>query len=137
MAKGELESVWPLRMLSILRIVVGLLFMEHGTLKLLGFPISQKPGPPLFSLLGTQGVLELAGGLLILAGLFTRPVAFVLAGDMAVAYFMAHSPRGFFPVLNGGDAAILYCIIFLHLLAAGGGPWSMDAVRGSSAPIDR
>ena len=123
-------------MLSILRIVVGLLFMEHGTQKLLGFPTPHNPGPTLFSLLGVQGVLELAGGLLILVGLFTRPVAFVLAGDMTMAYFMAHSPRSFFPILNGGDAAILYCFTFLYLLAAGGGPWSVDAVRGSSASIE-
>jgi putative oxidoreductase len=136
MSKGELETVWAPRLLSVLRIVVGLLFMEHGTQKLLGFPIPQHPGPPLFSLLGGQAVLELAGGLLMLAGFLTRPVAFVLAGDMAAAYFMAHAPRSFFPVQNGGYAAILYCFVFLYLFAAGGGPWSLDAMRGLRAVED-
>jgi putative oxidoreductase len=89
---------WSPRMLSILRIMTGLLFMEHGTQKLLGFPPAANPGPALFSLLGVQGILELAGGLLIVLGLFTRPVAFILAGDMAVAYFMSHAPRAFFPI---------------------------------------
>jgi putative oxidoreductase len=113
-------------MLSILRIMTGLLFMEHGTQKLLGFPPAANPGPALFSLLGVQGILELAGGLLIVLGLFTRPMAFILAGDMAVAYFMAHAPRAFFPILNGGDSAILYCFVFLYLAVAGAGVWSVD-----------
>ncbi len=112
--------------------MTGLLFLEHGTQKLPGFPLSSNPGPPLFSLLGVQGVLELVGGVLIVLGLFTRPVAFILAGDMAVAYFMVHAPRSFFPALNGGDAAILYCFVFLYLAAAGGGAWSADALRGRS-----
>lgn len=85
--------------------------------------------PELMSLLGVQGCLEIVGGLLILFGLFTRPVAFVLSGNMAVAYFMAHFPKSFFPALNGGDAAILFCFVFLYLAAAGGGPWSIDAQR--------
>lgn len=113
-------------MLSVLRIVTGLLFLEHGTQKLLGFPASPNPGPALFSLLGVQGILELAGGFLILIGFFTRPVAFILAGDMAVAYFMAHAPRGFFPTLNGGQLDILYCFVFLYLVFAGAGTWSVD-----------
>lgn len=117
---------WSPRMLSVLRIMTGLLFMEHGTQKLFGFPPSPNPGPALLSLLGVQGILELIGGLLILIGFLTRPVAFILAGDMAVAYFMAHAPRGFFPVLNGGQLAILYCFVFLYLFAAGGGVWSVD-----------
>jgi putative oxidoreductase len=117
---------WTSRMLSVLRIVTGLLFLEHGTQKLLGFPASPNPGPALFSLLGVQGILELAGGFLILIGFFTRPVAFILAGDMAVAYFMAHAPRGFFPTLNGGQLAILYCFVFLYLVFAGAGTWSVD-----------
>ena len=120
---------WSPRMLSVLRIMTGLLFLEHGTQKLLGFPPPANPGPALFSLLGFQGILELVGGILILIGLFTRPVAFILCGDMAVAYFMSHAPRGFFPLLNGGDGAILYCFIFLAMIAAGGGPWSADALR--------
>ena len=116
-------------MLSILRIMAGLLYMEHGMQKLLGFPPSDNPGPPLMSLLGFGGVLELFGGFLLVIGLFTRPVAFVLAGMMAVAYFMAHAPRSFFPVLNGGDAAILFCFVFLYLFIAGPGSWSVDAAR--------
>jgi putative oxidoreductase len=115
--------------LSILRIMTALLFLEHGTQKLLGFPPSPNPGPALFSLLGIQGIIELVGGLLLALGLFTRPVAFMLSGDMAVAYFMAHAPQSFFPVLNRGDAAILYCFVFLYLIFAGPGPWSLDATR--------
>ena len=127
MARSRLYEQWSPRALSILRIAVGLLFLEHGTQKLLGFPPSPNPGPALFSLQGVQGVLELVGGLLILLGLVTRPVAFILCGDMAVAYFLAHAPRNFFPMLNGGDAAILYCFVFLYLMVAGAGAWSVDA----------
>lgn len=124
---------WVPRMLSVLRIVSGLIFLEHGTAKLLGFPHPPNPAPALTSLLGIQGCIELAGGILIVLGLFTRPVAFILAGDMAVAYFMAHAPRSFFPLLSMGDAAILYCFVFLTLFVAGGGEWSLDALRGRSA----
>lgn len=125
------------RMLSVLRIVTGLLFMEHGMQKLLGFPPSDKPAPELLSLSGVGGVLELVGGFLILIGLFTRPVAFLLAGEMAVAYWMFHAPRGLYPILNGGDAAILYCFVFLYLFAAGGGMWSTDAaIRGRGPARD-
>jgi putative oxidoreductase len=118
--------------LAALRIVTALLFLEHGTQKLLGFPPSPNPGPPLLSLLGFQGVLELFGGFLLVLGLFTRPVAFLLSGDMAVAYFMAHAPRSFFPVLNGGDAAILYCFVFLLLVFTGPGAWSIDELRAGT-----
>jgi len=107
--------------------MTGLLFLEHGTQKLLGFPPSDHSAPALLSLIGVQGVLELIGGFLILIGLFTRPVAFILAGDMAVAYFMAHAPKSFFPTLNGGQLAILFCFVFLYLVLAGAGPWSADA----------
>jgi putative oxidoreductase len=117
---------WTPRMLSVLRIVTGLLFLEHGTGKLLGFPPSDHAAPTLFSLVGVQGALELVGGFLILIGLFTRPVAFVLAGDMAVAYFMAHAPKSFFPTLNGGQLAILFWFVFLYLAVTGGGEWSAD-----------
>jgi putative oxidoreductase len=117
---------WTPRMLSVLRIVTGLLFLEHGTQKLLGFPPSDHAAQALFSILGLQGVLELVGGFLILVGFFTRPVAFILAGDMAVAYFMAHAPKNFFPTLNGGQLAILFCFVFLYLAFAGGGEWSVD-----------
>jgi putative oxidoreductase len=122
-------DVWVPRVLSVLRIVVGLLFLEHGTQKLFGFPPSANPGPPLLSLMGIQGLIEIVGGGLIALGLFTRPVAFIICGDMAVAYFMAHFPTSFFPITNRGDAAILYCFVFLYLAVAGGGPWSLDASR--------
>jgi len=114
---------WMPQMLSILRIVTGLLFMEHGLQKFFGFPAA---GPELNTLLWTQGAIELIGGLLLLLGIFTRLVAFIMAGDMAVAYFMAHFPKSLFPVANGGDAAILYCFVFLFLFVAGGGAWSVD-----------
>ena len=123
------NSTWAPRMLAVLRIMVALLFLEHGTQKLLGFPPSGHPGPALFTLYGLQGVIELVGGILLALGLFTRPVAFILAGDMAVAYFMGHAPKAFFPMLNGGDAAILYCFVFLYLFIAGGGVWSLDEAR--------
>jgi putative oxidoreductase len=124
-------AFWSPRMLSVLRIMTGLLFLEHGTQKLFAFPPPANPGPALLSLLGLQGIIELVGGLLILVGFFTRPVAFVLAGDMAVAYFMRHAPRDFFPLLNGGQLAILFCFVFLYLSVAGGGVWSIDARRRS------
>jgi putative oxidoreductase len=129
MNTDDLQTVWAPRMLSILRIVAALIFMEHGTQKLFNFPPSDGPRTELLSLLGLAGVLELVGGLLLVLGLCTRPVAFILAGMMAVAYWMAHAPQSFFPALNGGDAAILYCFVFLYLTFAGGGPWSLDAVR--------
>lgn len=125
----QLETIWAPRVLSVLRIVAALLFMEHGTQKLLGFPPSPNPGPALVSLSGIAGGLELFGGALLAAGLFTRPVALILSGEMAFAYWIAHALRSFFPILNGGDAAILYCFVFLYLAFAGGGAWSMDAVR--------
>jgi putative oxidoreductase len=113
--------------------MTALLFMEHGTMKLLNFPASDNPGPALFSLIGFAGMLELIGGLLLVLGLFTRPVAFILSGQMAVAYFMAHAPHSFFPAVNKGEGAILFCFVFLYLAAAGAGPWSVDAARRSNA----
>jgi putative oxidoreductase len=109
--------------LSVLRIVVALLFIEHGLQKYFGFPSA---GPPMTPLLYVQGVIEIVGGILLLIGAYTRVVAFILAGDMAVAYFMAHFPRSFFPAVNGGDAAVLYCFAFFYIFFAGGGPWSLD-----------
>ena len=123
---------WAPRMLAILRIVTGLLFLEHGTQKLFGFPPSEYSSPGLLSLMGVAGMLETVGGVLVVLGLLTRPVAFVLAGMMAVAYWMAHAPQSFFPVLNNGDAAILFCFVFLYLFVAGGGAWSIDAARAKS-----
>ena len=123
-----LPPVWRERMLSVLRIVAGFVFMLHGTQKLLAWPLAEpRPAVELASLMGVAGLLELVGGFLILIGLFTRPVAFVLAGEMAVAYFMAHFPQSFWPVLNQGEPAVLYCFIFLYLFAAGPGVWSVDA----------
>jgi putative oxidoreductase len=111
--------------------------LEHGTSKLLGFPASSTPMPdPLPPILLASAVLELVGGALLTAGLFTRIAAFICAGEMAVAYFMVHAPQGFFPIINMGEPAILYCFIFLYWAAAGGGPWSVDsalAARGKSA----
>ena len=130
---NEVEAAWSPRLLGLLRIVTAILFMEHGAQKLLGFPPSDHGSPELLSLLGAAGILELAGGFFILIGLFTRPVAFVLAGEMAVAYWMVHAPKAIYPALNGGDAAILFCFIFLYLVAAGPGAFSVDAARQKSA----
>ena len=123
------QSDWAPRVLSILRIVAAILFFEHGTQKLLGFPPSEH-APEMMSLPWIAGLLELVGGGLLALGLFTRPVAFILSGEMAVAYWMAHAPENLFPALNGGDAAILYCFVFLYLVFAGPGPWSLDAKLG-------
>lgn len=122
------SSKWSPYLLSVLRIITAFLFMEHGGQKLLGFPSSGQGGaaPALFSLIWVAGILELCGGFLVLLGLFTRPLAFLLSGQMAVAYFMAHAPQGFWPILNRGELAVLYCFVFLYLAAAGGGPWSLD-----------
>lgn len=118
---------WSPRVLSLLRIITGLLYLEHGTAKFFQFPhVPMFDGMQVVSILGLAGALELVGGALLIVGLFTRPVAFILSGQMAVAYFMAHAPRGFFPILNQGELAILYCFIFLYLAAAGGGAWSAD-----------
>ncbi|MFY9291465.1 MAG: DoxX family protein [Methylorubrum rhodinum] len=119
---------WAPQMLSVLRIVSALIFMAHGTQKILGFPPSAM-NPAMFSLSWIAGVLELVGGALLLIGLFSRPVAFVLSGEMAFAYFIAHAPKSLYPALNGGDAAILYCFVFLYIVFAGPGPWSVDAQR--------
>ena len=123
-----LETVWAPRVLSIVRVVSALIFMAHGTQKLLNFPprANNAPAPDLFSLSGVAGSLEIVGGILLLFGLFTRPVAFILSGEMAFAYWLGHFPRNFYPVLNNGDASILYCFLFLYMAFAGGGAWSLD-----------
>ena len=128
----KLFSPWRPHALSILRIVTALLFLEHGTMKLLCFPPSEF-APPLFSLFGAAGMIELVGGVLLLAGLWTRPVAFLLSGEMAVAYFMAHAPQSVFPIINQGEAAILFCFVFLYVAAAGAGPWSVDRWRAAGS----
>jgi putative oxidoreductase len=117
--------------LSALRMMTGLLFMEHGVQKLFDFPASGHGAVPLISYIGFAGSLELVGGFLILIGLFTRPAAFILAGEMAVAYWTVHAAKSFFPAVNGGDSAILFCFLFLYFVVAGGGKWSLDAVRTS------
>jgi putative oxidoreductase len=108
--------------------MVALLFLEHGLAKLFGFPQQPTPPPELFSLAWFSGAIELLGGALAAVGLFTRAAAFIMSGEMAVGYFMAHAPQSFFPLINRGDGAILYCFIFLYLFFAGPGPWSLDAL---------
>ncbi|MCQ1838075.1 DoxX family protein [Neorhizobium galegae] len=117
------------RALSVLRSVAGLTFFPHGSQKLLNFPPREGGAVDLFSFMGFAGTLEIVGGSLIVLGLFTRPTAFILSGMMAVAYFMSHFPRNFYPTLNGGDAAILFCFLFLYISVAGGGSWALDTFR--------
>ncbi len=123
----KLEGRWAGEALSLLRIVAALLFLLHGTSKLLGFPPFPMASPAVGSLLWVAGVLELFGGLLLLFGFLSRPVAFILSGEMAVAYWMVHAPQSTFPSVNQGEAAILFCFVFLLITAAGPGPWSIDA----------
>ncbi len=118
-------SKYAPEMLSIARVVIGLLFLEHGTSKLLNFPHGPVQ-PAMGSLIWFQGIIEIVGGVLFAIGFLTRPVAFILAGDMAVAYFMVHAKKSLFPMLNGGDAAILYCFVFLIYFVAGPGRWAAD-----------
>jgi putative oxidoreductase len=127
MQLSNFAASWQPRLLSHLRIITALLLLQHGTAKLLGFPhVAMFDGLKLFSLLGVAGILEFGGGVLLLLGLFTRPVAFVLSGFTAAAYFIAHAQKSFFPILNQGELAVLYCFVLLYLAAAGGGPWSFD-----------
>jgi putative oxidoreductase len=126
-----ISSVWGPRVLSVLRIVCGLLLLQYGLAKLLGWPaVKMFENLPWLSLFGVAGMFELIGGTLLVLGLFTRPVAFVLSGEMAAAYFIEHFPHSFFPLLNHGDLAVGLCFTFLYLALAGGGPWSVDAVMG-------
>jgi putative oxidoreductase len=120
------RSVWTSRMLSVLRIVAAFTFLLHGTQKLFDWPVPSQSPIELMSQRGLAGVLEAFGGGLLMLGLLTRPVAFLLAGEMAVAFFQVHFPRGFLPIKNGGDNAVLFCFIFLYLVFAGAGPWSID-----------
>jgi putative oxidoreductase len=124
---------WSPYLLSILRIIGAFLFLQGGTAKLFAFPAAVMPGggtAELASLAGAAGLLETIGGALLLVGLFTRPTAFILSGLMAFAYFIGHAPGGLWPVLNGGSPAIIFCFLWLYFSAAGGGPWSLDALRG-------
>jgi putative oxidoreductase len=112
--------------LSVLRLMAGLLVLQHGTTKYLNFPVGPMNNASLMTMSGAAGLIELVCGALVIIGLFTRPAAFLLSGMTAVAYFWAHAPAGFFPILNRGELAVLYCFAFLYLAAAGGGPWSVD-----------
>jgi putative oxidoreductase len=129
---ASVESLSP-HLLSVLRIMSGLLFLEHGTSKLLGIPPSGMHWTfQIASLSGWSGILEFVGGILLVIGLFTRFTAFILSGEMAVAYFMVHAKMGFYPMDNHGEIAVLYCFVFLYLAVAGGGPWSLDHLRHRS-----
>lgn len=130
-AISDAATAWAPRVRSILRIATGLLFLQHGTMKYFNFPPSDM-SPSLDGLMRTAGAIELVGGVLIIIGLFTRPVAFICSGFAAAAYFMAHAPRGFFPALNGGELAALYSFVFLYFACAGAGTWSADAARGKA-----
>ena len=125
---NETMAAWTPRALSVLRIITGLLIIQHGMAKLIGFPaVAAFANLQPLSLLGAAGFIELIGGALLVLGLLTQPAAFILAGEMAVAYFMVHAPRSFFPLINGGTLAIIYCFACLYLSTAGAGPWSLDA----------
>jgi len=133
-------SSWGPYLLSILRIAAAFMFIPSGTMILFAFPVGMPPDggtAPFLSQIWIGGVLEMFGGALLLVGLFTRPVAFLLSGMMAVAYFQFHAPGGVWPSLNGGVPAALYCFVWLYFSAAGAGPWSLDARRGSKAPVAR
>src|SRR4051812_19494903 len=126
----EALAAWTPRVLSVLRIITGLLILQHGMGKIIGWPVvAAYANVQPFSLIGAAGFLELIGGALLILGLCTRPVAFVLSGEMAFAYFIGHYPKGFLPLINGGTLAILYCFTCLYLSTAGAGPWSIDASK--------
>jgi putative oxidoreductase len=129
MFSQSFSTTWSPRWLSVLRIIVGLMFMEHGLSKYFSFPT---PSPATFhalGLLGLAGVIEIVCGGLVAIGLFARVAAFIASGEMAIGYFMFHAPRAFFPLANGGELAIFYCFVFLYIALEGGGPWSLDAMR--------
>ncbi|MFH3479377.1 DoxX family protein [Xanthobacter variabilis] len=134
MLSNDFFDAWRPRILSVLRIMAALMFLAHGTAKLFGFPqVPMFANLQILSLFGVAGIIELVGGVLLALGLFTRPVAFLLSGQMAVAYFMVHAPQNFFPILNGGELAALYSFVFLYLAVAGGGAWSLDKLRSADA----
>jgi putative oxidoreductase len=128
MNKSEsLRAEWQPRILGVVRIIVALLFLQHGLVKIFGFPVAGPAG--LSPLLMLAAAIEVLGSFLLLVGLFTPAVAFIMSGEMAFAYFMSHAPQSFFPIVNRGEAAILFCFIFFYFAFAGGGPWSLDAAR--------
>ena len=125
---NETLAAWTPRALSVLRIIMGLMIIQHGMAKILGFPaVASFANLSPFSLIGAAGLIELIGGALLIVGLLTRPVAFIISGEMAFAYFMAHAPKDFYPLINGGTLAIMFCFTCLYLSTAGAGPWSVDA----------
>ncbi|HZR77038.1 DoxX family protein [Bradyrhizobium sp.] len=128
--RSDFLATWSPRILSLLRIMAALLLLQYGTAKLFGFPaVPIFAGLPLLSLYGVAGIIEFVGSSFLLVGLFTRAAAFILSGEMAAAYFIGHFPKGFIPLLNGGNEAVLFCFVFLYLAAAGGGAWSLDELR--------
>lgn len=130
-------TFWGARILSVLRIVVGLVLLQYGMAKLFGWPaVKMFENLKWLSLFGIAGMFELVGGTLLVLGLFTRPVAFILSGEMAAAYFIEHFPLSFFPILSEGDLAVSLCFTFLYLSFAGGGPWSLDAVLRVGTPLE-
>ncbi len=132
----RLESPWQPYALSLLRFVAGLMFLEHGTAKLFGYPpVAAYATGHLPTFILAAGIIEAVGGALVLLGLLTRPAAFIMSGEMAIGYFMAHFPKGIFPLLNGGEGAALYCFVFLYLAASGGGPISLDRLVFSRSGI--
>ncbi len=131
---ASLAETWAPRALAVLRIVAALIFIAHGTQKLIGFPAPPSGAfPPALSLPWFASFIEIVGGILLLLGIFVRPAAFLMSGTMAVAYWMAHAPRSVFPVNNGGDAAILYCFVFLYIFVAGGGAWTLSSAKPAKA----
>lgn len=137
-ASSAIPGVWTPRILSVLRIVAGFLFMTHGSAKILHVPdVRSLDHLRVFSMIGVAGLLELIGGTLVTIGLYARPAAFVLSGEMAFAYFIAHAPNNFLPLLNHGESAVLYCFLFLYLAFAGPGPWSVDAQLRSARKAAR
>ena|ERR1051326_4599288 len=135
MISESFRAEWSPRLLSVLRIIVGLMFMQHGLSKYFAFPAASPPTFQMMSLLGLAGVMEIICGGLVAIGLFTRVAAFLASGEMAVGYFMSHAPRGFFPQANAGELAVFYCWVFLYLALEGPGPWSIDALRSRSNKV--
>lgn len=131
-AIAETATAWAPRVRSILRIMTGLLLLQHGTMKYFNFPPSEMSGGGLDNLMRVAGGIELIGGILIIIGLFTRPAAFICSGFMAAAYFMGHASQSFYPIINQGELAVLYCFVFLYFVFAGAGSWSVDAARGKA-----
>jgi putative oxidoreductase len=129
MLSDSFRAEWSPRLLSVTRIIAGLMFMQHGLTKYFGFPVATPAGFQAASMVGAAGVIEIVTGALIAAGLFARLAAFLASGEMAIGYFMFHFPKGFFPQANGGELAIFYCFFFLYLALQGPGPWSVDAAR--------